>query len=108
MTPSYFLGRLQINFKRDDIMPTTNLNVRVDAELEKEAEETLTELGLNMPSAVNAFNLMIVREQRIPFELTLQHRYNEETLRAIEDVGNNRNLSGPFHGVKELMEDLDA
>lgn len=89
-------------------MPTTNLNVRIDTWLKKEAEETLAELGLNMTSAINAFIRAVVREQRIPFELTLQYRYHEDTIKAIEDVENNRNLSGPFHSVKELMEALNA
>ena len=34
----------------------------------------------------------------------------EENLKkqAIDDVNNERNLSGPFHSVAELMEDLNA
>ncbi len=31
-----------------------------------------------------------------------------ETLASMEDIRNNRNLSGPFSSVAELMEDLNA
>ena len=34
--------------------------------------------------------------------------YNEETMRAIDDVNNGRNLSRTFNTVEELMEDLNA
>ncbi len=33
---------------------------------------------------------------------------NEETIAAMNDVKNGKNLSGPFYSVHELMEDLNA
>ncbi len=48
-----------------------------------------------------------VREQRIPFDISMNVP-NAETVRAIEDVRNGRNLSRGFSSVEELMEDLDA
>jgi len=36
------------------------------------------------------------------------NRPNAETLEAIQDIDLNRNMSKPFHSVKELMEDLNA
>jgi DNA-damage-inducible protein J len=33
---------------------------------------------------------------------------NAETIAAIEDVNNNRNMSCPFDSVDELMKDLNA
>ncbi len=34
--------------------------------------------------------------------------YNEETLKAIEDAVNNKNMEGPFDNIKDLMESLNA
>ena len=36
-------------------MATTNINVRVDADLKKSAEELFEDLGLNMSSAIIMF-----------------------------------------------------
>ncbi len=88
-------------------MATTNLNVRVDETLKKNAEELLNDLGMNMSTAVNVFLRQLVRVHGIPFEIKADVP-NAETLEAISDVKNERNLHGPFNSVDELMEDLNA
>jgi len=88
-------------------MATTNLNIRIDEDLKKQAEEIFNELGLNMSTALTVFLRQAVRSNGIPFEMRLETP-NAETLAALEDVRLRRNLRGPFNSVKELMEDLDA
>ncbi|MBP3851903.1 MAG: type II toxin-antitoxin system RelB/DinJ family antitoxin [Erysipelotrichaceae bacterium] len=53
-------------------MSMTNLNIRVDSEVKKEAEQVFEELGLNMSSAVNIFLKTVIREHGIPFSLNLE------------------------------------
>lgn len=86
---------------------TTNLNIRVDEELKRKAEAIFNELGLNMSTAMNMFLRYSVRYGGIPFELRIE-KPNEETLSAIDDVNNNRNMSKTFDNVKALVEDLNA
>ena len=88
-------------------MATTNLNIRIDAELKKQSEQIFNELGLNMSTALTVFLRQAVRSNGIPFEMRLNIP-NAETLAAIEDVDLSINMSRPFSSVKELMEDLDA
>jgi DNA-damage-inducible protein J len=88
-------------------MATTNLNIRIDEDLKKQAESIFNELGLNMSTALTVFLRQTVRYKGIPFEMRLETP-NAETLTAIEDVRLKRNLKGPFGSVRELMEDLDA
>ena len=88
-------------------MATTNLNIRIDEDLKKQAEDIFNELGLNMSTALTVFLRQTVRSNGIPFDLRLDTP-NAETLAAMEDVRLRRNLHGPFNSVKELMEDLDA
>lgn len=88
-------------------MPQTNVNIRMEDGLKLQFEGLCKELGLNMTTAVNIFARTMVREQRIPFVVGLDAP-NAETLAAIDDVNNNRNLSRRFHSVEELMEDLNA
>ena len=86
---------------------TANLNIRVDADLKRQAEQIFSELGLNLSSAMNIFLKNAVRYGGIPFEMRLEDP-NEVTARTIEDVEAGRNLRGPFDSVEALMEDLDA
>lgn len=88
-------------------MSQTNINIRMDDTLKQQFEYICNELGLNMSVAVNIFAKTMVRQQKIPFEVSLDVP-NAETLAAIDDVNNERNLSRTFHSVKELMEDLNA
>jgi len=86
---------------------TTNLNIRVDEELKREAEAIFSELGLSMSAALNIFLRYSVRYGGIPFELRIE-RPNAETLAAIDDVNNARNMSKPFDNISKLLEDLNA
>ncbi|OPY59582.1 MAG: Antitoxin DinJ [Pelotomaculum sp. PtaU1.Bin035] len=86
---------------------TTNLNIRVDEELKRKAEAIFAELGLNMSTAMNIFLRYSVRYGGIPFDLRIKNP-NAETLAAIDDVNNNRNMSKTFDSVSALMEDLNA
>lgn len=88
-------------------MAETNINILMDEALKQQFDHLCSELGLNISTAVNIFAKTMVRQQRIPFEVTLEIP-NAETLAAIDDVNHDRNLSKSFHSVEELMEDLNA
>lgn len=88
-------------------MAQTNVNIRIDEGLKQQFDRLCNELGLNMSTAFTIFAKTMVRQQRIPFEISLDVP-NAETLAAIDDVNNGRNLSKSFHSVAELMEDLNA
>ena len=87
---------------------TENLNIRIEPEIKKEAEETLSCLGLTMAEAVKIFLKQVIMTDSIPFEIKIP-RYNKETLEAIEEakkISKNSNAK-TYTTVKELMEDLD-
>jgi DNA-damage-inducible protein J len=88
-------------------MAQTNINIRMDEELKKNVEKIFSELGLTTSAAFNIFAKAVVRERRIPFELSL-NLHNSETLAAIDDAENNRNMSKLYNSVESLMEDLNA
>lgn len=52
-------------------METTNLNIRTDKQVKMAADKIFEELGLNMSTAVNIFLRQTIRENGIPFELSL-------------------------------------
>lgn len=89
------------------IMAQTNVNIRMDEGLKQQFDLLCNELGLNMSTAFNIFAKTMVRQQKVPFEISLNVP-NSETLAAIDDVNHGRNLSKTFHSVTDLMEDLNA
>ena len=88
-------------------MAQTSINIRMDDTLKKQFEVLCSELGLSMSTAFTLFAKTMVRQQGLPFELTLRTP-NQETLAAIQDVDQRRNLSGPYSSVTALKEALDA
>ncbi|MCI8854263.1 MAG: type II toxin-antitoxin system RelB/DinJ family antitoxin [Lachnospiraceae bacterium] len=88
-------------------MAQTNVNIRMDDTLKQQFDHLCNELGLTMTAAFTIFAKTMVRQQRIPFEISLDTP-NAETLAAIRDVNQGKNLSKTFSSVAELMEDLNA
>lgn len=68
---------------------STSVNVRTTEDVKKNAEIILNGLGLNISSAVNLFLKQVINYRGIPFDLRLP---NEETLKAMDDIENSRNL----------------
>lgn len=49
----------------------SNMSIRIDAELKSQAEQILSQFGMNMTGAVTMFLQQIVREQAVPLSLSL-------------------------------------
>ena len=60
------------------------ISLRVDDEIKRNAERTLNEIGLSMSTAINIFLKTVVRENRIPFELSADPFYNKENITELE------------------------
>lgn len=52
-------------------MANTTISIRVDEDVKRAADILFDELGLNLSSAINVFLRQAVREQAIPFKVTL-------------------------------------
>lgn len=50
-------------------MATTNINIRVDSELKRQAESLFSDLGLSMSSAITMFLKVAVMRNGIPFDV---------------------------------------
>ena len=72
---------------------STNLNIRLDDELKKEAERLFTDIGLSMTAAITLFLRQSVRHGGIPFEIRRRNgfynRYNQMILKTSIDQLNN-------------------
>lgn len=92
-------------------MATTNVTIRMDEELKKQAEDLFSDLGLNMTTAFISFIKQSVREQRIPFILS-RNIPNTDTKLAIQEVQemkknlNKKTYSSFSELVKEVENDV--
>ncbi len=87
---------------------TTNICLRMDTELKKEAERVFSELGMNMTTAFNIFVRQSVRQGKIPFEISLNVP-NAETIAAMkeaESISRDPKIKG-FNSTSELFKELN-
>lgn len=82
------------------------VSFRMDDTLKRQTEGILEELGLNMTTAMTMFAKTIVRERRLPLDLSIDPFYsaaNQARLkRAIESYE-----SGSSTPIKKSIEDLE-
>lgn len=82
------------------------VSFRMDDTLKRETESILEELGLNMTTAMTMFAKTIVREQRLPLDLSIDPFYsvaNHARLkRAIENYESSKTGSN-----RKSMEELE-
>jgi len=86
---------------------TATLTVRLDPALKKQIERVLNEMGLTPSQAITLFYKQIKFQRRLPFEIQLPKEPNEETLRAMDDLKNRRNVK-TFKTVSDLASDLES
>ena len=78
-----------------------NLNIRVDENLKKQANELFADLGLDMSTAVNMFLRQSVMRDGIPFEIV---RPNAETLAAMAELETMKAHPEKYKRYKNLDE----
>lgn len=84
-------------------METANITIRTDKELKREAEIVLDDMGLNMTTALTMYLKKIVRERRIPFEISADPFFNEANMKHL-DRAVKRFKEGKFK-PHDLIED---
>lgn len=85
---------------------TDTLHIRVEPTVKQKAEKTLSDLGLSITDAINVFLNQVILHDGIPFEIK-KPKFNQETIQAMEDTKNGKNLSETFDTVDEMFEELD-
>ena len=89
-------------------MTQINVNIRMDDNTKKEFDIICGELGLSMTAAFTVFAKTVVRERRIPFEISM-NMPNAETRAAMEEVRMMEKDPSSYKGytdVDEMMREL--
>ena len=85
---------------------TATLTIRLDPTLKNETEKVLNDLGLTPSQAITLFFKQIGYQRGLPFDISLPEEPNEETIQAIEDSIQGRNLTR-VESVDALFEELN-
>ena len=101
-------GKYNIVREGDDVMATTNITMRIDEDLKSQLQELVSNLGMDMTTFFTISAKQAVREQRIPFAISMDVP-NEETKAAIEEVcqmKKNPSLGKSYTDVDEMIKEL--
>ena len=66
-------------------MAQTLINFRIDENTKKQMEQICNELGITMTTAFNIFAKKMIREKRIPFDVSIDPFYSENNIKAIKE-----------------------
>lgn len=86
---------------------TTNISIRMDAELKTQADALFAELGMNITTAFNIFVRQSLREGGLPFDVTL-NQPNKDTIAAMleaERIAKDPSVKG-YTDLNQLFADL--
>ena len=81
-------------------MATTNINIRTDSELKGKVQAVLSDLGLDMSTAINIYLRQIAYKEEIPFSIDKAPSHSPEIERKA--------LRGSMRGKIWMSDDFDA
>ena len=87
-------------------MAQTNLTIRIDEDIKREAESLFNRIGMNMSVAINMFFRQALREQAIPFELKPYDDYY--TGKRLERIINSVAQAERGETVTKTLVELEA
>ena len=67
-------------------MAQTLVNFRMDVAMKAELEELCQELGMNMTTAFTIFAKKMIREKRIPFDVSVDPFYSESNMSYLKKI----------------------
>ena len=79
------------------VADTTNISIRMDKSLKKEADKLFNEIGMSLSTAFNIFVRQVIREQAFPFNINLRNKPNRdtiETLKESEEIAKDTSVKG--------------
>ena len=87
-------------------MAQTLINLRIAEDVNKSMEELCKELGITMSAAFNIFARKMIREKRIPFEISIDPFYSESNIKAIKEsikqLNNGETVEKTIEELKEM------
>jgi DNA-damage-inducible protein J len=89
----------------EDFMAQTMINFRMDLEDKISLESVCEKLGMSVSTAFKIFAKKMIREQRIPFEVSVDNFYSKENIKYLEKVTSEIDSGKAVLSKHELIED---
>ena len=87
-------------------MASTSITVRIDEDLKRQVEMLFDNMGLNMTTAFTVFAKAVVKQNKIPFEITADPFYCEANqARLMETIAEYE--SGNAKLIVKTMDELE-
>ena len=87
-----------------------NVTIRLNSDDKAEFSRICEKIGLSVSAAFNVFVKTVIKEERIPFELSARDRddfYSEANIRHLEEL-KRFDDAGQLHFVTKTWEELKA
>ncbi len=96
-------------------MAQANMTIRLDAGDKRTFSAICENIGLSATAAINVFVKAVIRDRKIPFELSADSSsaadpddfYNEANIRHLEEL-KRLDDEGKLHFISKTMEELEA
>lgn len=88
----------------------TNVTIRLNSDDKAEFSRICEKIGLSVSAAFNVFVKTVIKEERIPFELSAKEPddfYSEANIRHLEEL-KRLDDAGQLHFVTKTWEELKA
>lgn len=79
----------------------------MDPDVKRAFSRVCEQLGLSSSEAINAFAKEMIRRNGFPFALEIE-KPSQETMKAIDEAIDGKNLEGPFSTTNSVMDSLDS
>jgi len=93
------------SLKGVDNMAQKTLSIRMDEDIKKEFDAFCTEVGMNTSVAINLFAKAVLREKRIPFEITTNNdpfHSDDNQARLVRAAERMNKTGGTVHELVEI------
>ena len=84
-------------------MTQTLINFRIDKKLKSDMEKICQELGINMSTAFTMFAKKMVREKRIPFEVSIDPYYAQQNIN-IDNLTDSQKANNDMNNLEHLAK----
>ena len=86
-------------------MAQVMVNFRMDEDLKKRMEHACAEMGSSMTTAFTIFARKVANEQRIPFEVSVDHFYSQSNMEYLKKVITDIEEGRAVLVERDLLED---
>jgi DNA-damage-inducible protein J len=86
-------------------MAQVMVNFRMDEDLKKRMEHACAEMGLSMTTAFTIFARKVANEQRIPFEVSVDHFHSQSNMEYLKKVITDIEEGRAVLVERDLLED---